>query len=397
MKTVRLYDQDPYRNNFNAKVIANKRGWLALDQSAFYPEGGGQPADQGWLQGERVTDTRLDACGLIWHQVELQAEVGSLVEGRLDWLRRYDHMQQHTGQHVLSRACLQLFQAETVGFHLGREEVTIDLAADQPLTAEMIGQAETLANALLRSGNPVYGRWVAAADLPTSSLHKLPPQTESVRLVEIADFDLCPCSGTHVRNLGEVGLLKILRTEQKRGHCRLVFKAGQRAYQDYAQKHEQVLGISRLLSEPVPGVEQAVSRLWTKLEDLGRQCKDLRKEKLILQAEHYLPQVQSIGEFDFIICELDMDVEDAKFIASYLTVQHSLSVAFGLMGEPYRLLLNLGGNSAFKAGALLKGILAKYGGRGGGTDSSAQGAVAATEGALAFQELRQALAAGRQG
>ncbi len=321
MQTRKLYNSDPYAHTFTAKVVALKPGWVALDQTAFYPEGGGQPADHGWLQDWPVTDTQIDEHGVVWHQVNLAAAIGDTVTGRLDWLRRFDHMQQHTAQHVLSQAFWQLFQATTVGFHLGEQVVTIDLAGGN-LAAEQVQQAEDLTNAVLRSKLPVRCQEVAPDALPAAQLRKLPQVDKDIRLIEIAGFDLCPCGGTHVRDLGEIGLLKVVGSENKRGNLRIAFLAGQRAYRDYGNKHSQLATLSASLSEPPENVVPAVERVLARVNQLERECSHLREQVLTLEANDLRAAAKPLGNVACIVSELpDHSLAEAKFLASYLTEQ----------------------------------------------------------------------------
>lgn len=390
MQTRQLYYRDPYLHTFNAKVVSLKSGWIALDQTAFYPEGGGQPADHGWLEGQPVTDTQIDEQGVIWHQVSLAAAIDTTVEGQIDWLRRFDHMQQHTAQHVLSQAFWQLFQAETVGFHLGEQIVTIDLAGAE-LDVAALGQAEALTNAKLRGKLPVRSFEVSAEMLPASELRKLPQVDAEIRLVEIGDFDLCPCGGTHVRDLGEVGLVKVLSSERKRGNIRVAFVAGQRAYQDYASKHAQLASLSVLLSEPIANVAVAVERLQGRLQELEREEKRLREQVLVLEGKELMFTAQNLGSVRCVVQELHArSLDEAKFLASYLAEQGQSIVLFGLPDEPYRLVAAASADVTVPLGALLKDIVSKYQGRGGGSPTSAQGAVSSSAGPGALAELAQA-------
>lgn len=390
MQTRQLYYGDPYLHTFNATVVALKPGWIALNQTAFYPEGGGQPADHGWLGGQPVTDIQVDEQGVIWHQTSLVAEIGRAVEGQIDWLRRFDHMQQHTAQHVLSQAFWQLFQAETVGFHLGEQTVTIDLAGAE-LDAAALDQAEALTNAKLRGKLPVRSFEVSAEMLPASELRKLPQVDADIRLVEIGDFDLCPCGGTHVRDLGEVGLVKVLGSERKRGNIRIAFVAGQRAYQDYASKHSQLAGLSALLSEPIANVAAAVERLQGRIQELEREEKRLREQVLTLQGNELWSTAKNLGDVKCIVQELPArSLDEAKFLASYLAEQGQSVVLFGLPDEPYRLVAAASTGVAVSLGALLKDIVSKYQGRGGGSPNSAQGAVPSAAGPNALSELVEA-------
>lgn len=390
MQTTKLYYEDQYTHTFTAKIIAKKPDWIALAKTAFYPEGGGQPGDSGWLQDEIVTDTQIDDNGLIWHRTALQGEIGESVEGRLDWLRRFDHMQQHTAQHVLSQAFWQLSQAETVGFHLGEQVSTIDLTG-VTLDAEAIQQAEALANSMLRSKLLVRSRQVEAASLPAAELRKLPQVEHDIRLLEIENFDLCPCGGTHVCDLGEIGLLKILGSENKRGDVRVSFLAGHRAYRDYAAKHNWLTDMSVLLSEPVENVSAAVERLQIKLIELERAHNHLREQKLMLEAPRLLAEAEAVAGTVYVVQELrEHSLDDAKFLASHLTEGVEVVVVFGLPGDPYRLVAAAHVDAQLAVGKVLREILARHDGRGGGTSTAAQGAVASADGAAVLAELAAA-------
>ncbi len=392
MQTRKLYNSDPYAHTFTAKVVALKPGWVALDQTAFYPEGGGQPADHGWLQDWPVTDTQIDEHGVVWHQVNLAAAIGDTVDGRLDWLRRFDHMQQHTAQHVLSQAFWQLFEAATVGFHLGEQVVTIDLAGGN-LAAEQVQQAEDLTNAVLRSKLPVRCQEVAPDALPAAQLRKLPQVDKDIRLIEIAGFDLCPCGGTHVRDLGEIGLLKVVGSENKRGNLRIAFLAGQRAYRDYGNKHSQLATLSASLSEPPENVVPAVERVLARVNQLERECSHLREQVLTLEANDLRAAAKPLGNVACIVSELpDHSLAEAKFLASYLTEQGGTIVIFGLPDEPYRLVAAASAHMGIAIGGLLKATVAQHGGKGGGSPTSAQGAVPSSSGQITLTELAQACA-----
>lgn len=387
MQTKKLYYKDPYLHTFTAQVIAQKDGWLALDQTVFYPEGGGQPADQGWLQDQRVTDTQIDEQGIVWHQVQLDTTIDAVVEGRIDWLRRFDHMQQHTAQHVLSQAFWLMFQAETVGFHLGEQSVTIDLAGGE-LDVAALEQAEALTNAKLRAKLPVRSFEVTPQMLVASQLRKLPQVDEDIRLVEIGDFDLCPCGGTHVRDLGEIGLIKVLGSERKRGNTRVTFLAGQRAYRDYASKHSQLDALSAMLSEPSATVADAVERLQAQVQELERQEKRLRERIMVAEGQELLVNAEQVGNANCIVKELFAhSLNEAKFLASYLTERGQNLVLFAVPDEPYRLIAAANSQLAVPVGALLKDIVEKYQGRGGGSPTSAQGAVPHDQGSKALAEL----------
>ncbi|HEY3229507.1 MAG TPA: alanyl-tRNA editing protein, partial [Roseiflexaceae bacterium] len=207
MITERLYFVDAYLTRFSARVVGRaERGGhptVALDQSAFYPEGGGQPPDAGVLNGVPVRDVQVED-GVVWHMLEHSLE-GDAVEGAIDWPRRFDHMQQHHGQHLLSAAFERLYGLHTISFHLGVASSTIDLAG-AALTAEQATAAEELANQVIWEDRPVLARFVTAEELAALPLRKPPAVEGAIRVVSVPDFDHSACGGTHPRATGGVGL-----------------------------------------------------------------------------------------------------------------------------------------------------------------------------------------------
>ncbi|MGN0651677.1 MAG: alanyl-tRNA editing protein, partial [Gemmiger sp.] len=210
-QTLKLYESAPTVQEFTAVVLActpAQDGWeVELDQTAFYPEGGGQPCDTGTLGGAAVSETRIHE-GTILHRTSAPLEPGRTVTGRIDWGRRLDHMEQHTGEHILSGTLHRMFGAENVGFHIGQPAVRMDMSL--PLTAEQLAQAEAAANAAVRADRPVrcwYPDEEELAALPYRSKKAL---EGPVRLVDAGGADLCACCGTHLDSTGQVGLIKIL-------------------------------------------------------------------------------------------------------------------------------------------------------------------------------------------
>ncbi|HKP28380.1 MAG TPA: alanyl-tRNA editing protein, partial [Gemmatimonadales bacterium] len=215
--TERLYFLDPYLRGFSAHVIARKdvsadppirRSAVALDRSAFYPEGGGQPADRGLLNEVRVVDVQADDEGTVWHTLDGILD-DDMVHGQVDWPRRFDHIQQHHGQHLLSAAFEELFGLKTVSFHLGPESATIDLAGD-PGEAELLA-AESRTNEVIWEDRPVDARFVTAEELARLPLRKPPAVSGPIRVVSVPDFDYSACGGTHPKSTGTVGILHIRR------------------------------------------------------------------------------------------------------------------------------------------------------------------------------------------
>ncbi|MBC7224597.1 MAG: alanyl-tRNA editing protein, partial [Anaerolineae bacterium] len=248
--TTRLYYDDPYLTEFTARVV-ERLEWdghpaVVLDRTAFYPTSGGQPHDTGRLQDVRVVGVEEDPEGRVVHLLErpLQADE---VRGQVDWARRFDHMQQHTGQHILSQACWRTLRAETVGFHLGEEAATIDL--DVPdLDLAALERAEVLANDIVCQDLPVHTAFLTDDEAATLPLRKPPAVHGKIRVVQVEGFDASACGGTHVRRTGEVGPIAVVRVEHRGRESRVHFLCGHRATQDHRQRIRITSGLMAALT-----------------------------------------------------------------------------------------------------------------------------------------------------
>lgn len=259
--TEKLYERDAYQQVFTATVLsctAAPQGYaVALDRTAFFPEGGGQPYDTGRLGDARVLAVHTDG-ETITHTTDVPLPVGTTVEGRLDWSRRLDAMQQHTGEHILSGTLHRLYGAENVGFHIGDPYVRMDTSI--PLTAQQLADAEAEANAAVRADTPVRCYIPDAATLAVTEYRSKKELEGPVRLVE-AGGDRCACCGTHLARTGEVGLIKIVSFQHYKGGMRLLVACGQRAYRAVAEGWTDAEAAGRLLSAPVGSLTAAVTRL----------------------------------------------------------------------------------------------------------------------------------------
>jgi alanyl-tRNA synthetase len=252
MPTERLYYTDSHLIEFNARVVditERVSGWTAvvLDRTAFYPTGGGQPSDTGTLNGSRVVEC-VDDGERVLHLVQgATPYVGAEVNGRIDWSRRLDHMQQHTGQHILSQAFVTLFNAPTKSFRVLDQscEIDVDLAST---SSEVIERAVELANNVIWEDRPITIRNVTAAEAATFPLRKDSAREGELRLIEIAGFDLTPCGGTHAYRTGEIGMIAVRSWERAKGLTRIEFVAGMRALADYRRANKSAREIAALFS-----------------------------------------------------------------------------------------------------------------------------------------------------
>lgn len=393
--TERLYYADPYLCQFEA-TVTETLSWhgqpaVVLSCSAFYPIGGGQPHDTGWLQGVPVLDVvEREADKAVVHVLEKalpdpgpgqdvprRGILDGIVAGKVDWSRRFDHMQQHTGQHILSQAAEQLLDAATVGFHLGKEASTVDLDR-APLSAKQLDQLEAEANRIIFENRPVVARFVSQAELANLPLRKLPRVSGPVHIVEITNFDWSPCGGTHVRATGEVGLIKIVRAERRGDETRVEFLCGSRALADYGIKNRLLLHLAGHLSVGYWELGEAVERLEKEARTQRKAARmaqeqflDLEARLMVAQAEqHTIPG----GEFLLISRTLqDRELADCKHLALKMANEHGCVALLGLTGNKGHLVFAAPPDSAYDMRPILRQACAVIGGGGGGRPHLAQG------------------------
>ncbi len=283
--TERLYYTDPYRRTFEATIqrVEPREGRLivVLDRTAFYPTSGGQPFDTGVLGPWRVVDVADEDDGTISHVAErtgdaADAAPGDLVEGVIDWPRRFDHMQQHTGQHVLSAAFARVFDVRTVSFHLGAQASTIDLARE--LTAAQIAQAEEEANRIVWEDRAVSIRFASSEDAARLPLRKEPVRGGTLRLIDVADWDLSACGGTHVASTGAIGAIAVIKSERFKGGQRIEFVCGGRALRQFQSMRDTLAASVRLLSVLPAELPDAIERLQGELKDQKRAAAAVQAE-----------------------------------------------------------------------------------------------------------------------
>lgn len=266
METEKLYYADPFLKDFTAKVLscdAVKSGWaVVLDRTAFYPEGGGQPADQGTLGGVNVLDVH-EKDGVIFHICENPVEIGATVVGALDWTRRFDHMQQHSGEHILSGILCETYHCDNVGFHMGADTVTIDYNTD--ISWEQALEAERQANDYIYADVPIEITYPSREELKSIDYRSKKELTGQVRIVRFPGADCCACCGTHVLRSGQVGLVKVLSCQKFRDGIRMEILCGQRALEFLSRTWEQNRAVGQRLSVKVFDTAAAVERLEAEL------------------------------------------------------------------------------------------------------------------------------------
>ena len=279
----RLYYEEPYLQEFKGKILEkikiDGKPALILDNTCFYPTSGGQPNDLGYIQSVPIVDVIEDNERII-HILKqgIEEECGDTVIGKIDWKRRFDHMQQHSGQHILSAAFEKLWNAETVSFHLGDEVCTLDIMKDD-ITPEEVKRGEVLANNVVLENKPIKTYFVNKEEVNKLNLRKIPPQKGDIRIVEIKDFDICACCGTHCGTTGEVGLIKILKWEKRGVKIRLDFICGKRSLKDYYWKNELIKNISNKLTIKDTELGETVERMLEERKETRKELREI-KEKL---------------------------------------------------------------------------------------------------------------------
>lgn len=381
MPTDRLYYHDSFLFDFDAHVIESLqidgKHAVVLDRTAFYPTSGGQVHDTGKIfaagHAIPVTEVADDESGRVLHYVAEPLAPNAAVRGQIDAERRRDHIQQHTGQHVLSAAFIRLFNMPTMSFHMGAETCTIDLetAALSPAQAE---KAERLANEIIAEDRPVTIRFVPLEQARELGLRKLPPkQTGDLRLIDIENFDLTACGGTHVRATGQIGSILLRKTEKVKQGVRVEFVCGLRAVALARKDYNTLTEAAGLFSAHIHELPQQVKKSLEEARAAAKAQHKLLEEIAELEAERILARASS---FPRTISQVfpDRDAVFIKLLAQKLTAGKSDVVALlaSLVGQPTLVFAQSPGQK-WNMGQLLKEALAQLGGRGGGSADMAQG------------------------
>ncbi len=379
--TVKLYWQDAYLRSFDAQVIrrleTDGQPAVILDRTGFYATSGGQPHDLGTLNGVSVLDVVEDGPEVV--HVLAEPLANEFVHGEIDWARRFDHMQQHTGQHVLSQAVIQVAGAETVSFHLGAEAATIDVAAAE-LSPEQIEAAERLANEVVLSARPVMVTEHLPESIGELGLRKQPEVEGLVRVVEVADFDRCACGGTHVRSTGEIGPIHISRCDSQRGNVRVEFLCGWRAIRDYAARDALLRSLSRDLSVGWTELPDRYARLEEQEREARRQVEGLRRRLLDAETPRLAAQAEQRNGYRLVFAVLeDYDAGNMRYIAQQLLQNAGLVVLLGVTEPSAQFCMGRSADLPLDMRQVLREAGAGLNVRGGGKPEMVQGGGLAPE------------------
>lgn len=381
--TERLYYPDSYCTSFDAQVIEclelNGSPAVTLDRTAFYPTGGGQPHDTGTLNGIPVVDVmEREEDHAPVHIIspanpEYILQPGDQVQGVIDWQRRFDHMQQHTGQHLLSQAFVQIAGADTVGFHLGDDYSTIDLDRET-LSDDDIAQVETLTNQVIFEDRPVVTRFVDQDEVTDLPLRKAPLAKDSLRVVQVEGFDWSACGGTHVARTGEIGLVKIVRSERRGLETRVTFFCGHRALSHYHMLNVLTRDLAMSLSVGVEELPQTIERLRAEARATRKERDRLRQLLLDHEAVALIAGARVIGPISLVSKVFERrEVEEVRRLATRIASQPGHVALLGVKADKAQLVFARSSDLSHDMRPLLQTACRLVGGGGGGGPDLAQG------------------------
>lgn len=379
--TERLYYDNAYLMEFDAQVLEcrtnGERFDVLLDRSAFYPTSGGQPFDTGMLGAARVVDVNVSD-GEVWHTVTEALSIGETVHGKIDWARRFDHMQQHAGDHMIAGALHRLMGGVTIGLHVSDEISTIDVAMPEGVTRisdEEIRRIELDVNDHIQRDAPIRCWFPTDEELETLPLRKKPTVSEHVRVVAIGDDEMVACGGTHPSSAGQIGLVKIVSVAPARGKMRVSFLAGQRALKDYFKCHDAAHAASELVSSSVESLSASVSALQEKLQAAEYELVRIRKEQLMAQADQLIDNAEKLQDGTKLVSSfVSADAMLLRDLVSKLIEQPGVIALMGAMnGDQAIYVFGRSADVNANMGTLLRDSAKPLGGKGGGRPDFAQG------------------------
>lgn len=381
--TEKLFYTDPYLKECEAEVVdiinKEKKILVVLDRTPFYPEGGGQPCDLGEINGNKVLYV-YEKNGLIYHEMEKAPEKGR-VYCRIDFNRRFDHMQQHAGEHLLSGAILKLFKGNNKGFHLGDDYVTVDIDIDK-MSEEMIKQIEDQVNNYITANEDICTYMVSKEEISKVPIRKQINVDEDIRIVEAKGMDCCACCGTHVLKTGEIGLIKILKTERNKGMTRIYFKCGKRALKDYENKHEIVTKLARSFSTEENNIIQKVENQSLEIDNLKKELSKLKKKFAENEAENIIKTEKT----DIIFKKYNSkNFDDIQLLSSEFSGKKYVLIFVSL--EDKKILFINYSDRNIDCGQIFKKNIKEFKGKGGGNATRAQGTFDKEEDLIGFSDF----------
>ena len=384
MPTERLYWNNAYLRQFEARVVAVSeyagKPAVTLDATAFYPEGGGQPADRGTLGGVPIIDVQ-ERAGEMYHVLGESLEAaaltpGATVSGEIDWRRRFDYMQQHSGQHILSGGFWRLGQGETVSWHLGEDYTSVDITIPA-LTPDLAAEVEHASNEVLWNDIAIDARIYAPDDVAALGLRRGPKVENDIRIVTIGDWDAIGCGGTHVLTAGRVGGIGIRRWETRGNITRVEFLCGQRALDDYRRKTRALTTIGQMLAAPLDGLEAATSQMLQTHAALRESLEKAQNLLLAREASDLLSGSERMIDGRLVVCAHlgERDVAEVRALATRIAEAGGIALLGAASPDQSRasLVFTCEKTVPLDLNKALQQVLPLVGGRGGGQKFSAQG------------------------
>ncbi|MBZ5751841.1 alanyl-tRNA editing protein [Metabacillus rhizolycopersici] len=379
MTTEKIYYDDQYKQSFKTNLVKqdqNEDGrlYVVLEKTAFYPTGGGQPHDTGTLNDVQVYDVE-EIDGEIRHYVERSLDEHENIVGQISWERRFDHMQQHSGQHILSAAFEDVYGYKTISFHLGKDHCTIDLEVPN-LTEEEVNQTETLVNEVILENRLIEAKWVSEEDLSHYSLRKELSVSENIRLVMISNFDNSGCGGTHPSSTAEVGAIKILHWEKQKRNIRVYFVCGARVMKQLQVKHQVIQSLTSVLNAPQEKLIDAANQIRQYSKNLEKKVDELKNELLTYEANKHIDHAQLKNNQKIVqsIYE-NRSISELQQLSRLITSMASDVIVFFISEneDKFQLVCTRGKDLDINMKQVLKEVLPVINGKGGGNDSLAQG------------------------
>ncbi len=376
---MRRYYDDSYTTHFTAQVIerlqVGDNHAVILDQTYFYPTSGGQPNDKGEINFVPVIDVISREDGAVVHVLTDEFK-DNQASSTINWVRRFDHMQHHTGQHILSQAFIQFADANTVGFHMSDDSMTVDLDKVN-LPTGVIDLVEDLANEVVFANRPVTARIISLEEAAAHiRMRKLPEKihTDGLRIIDIDGFDVTACGGTHVKQTGEIGMIKVLRTEKHGDKTRVEFRCGGRALEVFSSQNTLVNQLTAHLTCKADEVFGSITRMQDEIKTAQRDLKAAKSQLIEAEAERLIAQTPTENNLRVVIKTFtDMDVSDIRLLASKLVQTPGVIALLGVPGDKAQLVFARSEGLKHDMNALIKTALAVINGRGGGQANMAQG------------------------
>lgn len=381
--TIKYYLDNPYVREIEGRIVdkayRNGKYYIKLNRTIFYPHlSGGQPGDQGKINGIQVEEVYEEGEDII-HVVTKNIH-NNKVTLSIDWTNRLDNMQQHTGQHLLSASFYKLYNGETIGFHLGKDYVYIDV--DLPsLTKEQVKKIEVYANKIITSNFDIKDYYVKKNEIENIPVRKKPTVDANIRIVEIDNIDFSPCAGTHLKNTGEIGLIKIRRWENYKGNVRIEFVCGTRAFLDYRWKNDSINNISLLLSSRDQDSYEKVKLIYDQKNELEKENRNLKQTLNKYKAKEIFESAFKIKGITYISRMFEnKDLNEINYIANYLSKNNNLVQIYGLKDKDVgQFLINISKNLDINLKDILKSLSNKFDIKGGGSKNNIQGKVSLDE------------------